>query len=99
MADERNINLFQVEILDDANRDQRQQEEHDLERGRALGHIGSCHQALANHKKAAVFHQEHLAIALKTKSAKDQERAYRELGTALKNTGNLQEALVRIFEY
>ena len=80
----------QVELLEDTG------DKDPLDRGRALGHIGACHQALGNHKKAALFHQEYLAIALKSTSVKDQERAYRELGCALKNTGNLQEALVSL---
>ena len=78
----------QVELLEEAKKG------HSLERGRALGHIGTCHSALNNHKVAATYHQEYLAMAVDAKSPRDQERAYRDLGSALRNTGNLQEALV-----
>ena len=40
-------------------------------------------------------HEKYLAASLRHKSVKDQERAYRELGMAHKNLGNLQQALVR----
>ena len=40
-------------------------------------------------------HEKYLAASLKHKSVRDQERAYRELGMAHKNLGNLQQALVR----
>lgn len=37
---------------------------------------------------------QYLAIALKTKSPRDQERAYRGLGSSHRCIGNLQQALV-----
>ena len=88
----------QVELLEDASENHTKSfEENDLERGRALGHIGSCYQSLGDHKKSVAFHEQYLAIALKSKNSKDQERAYRELGSALKSIGNLQEALVSVY--
>ena len=39
-------------------------------------------------------HEQHLAIGLKLKSARDQERAYRGLGHSHQCLGNLQQALV-----
>lgn len=65
-----------------------------LDRGRAFGSLGDCYDALGDPEEAAKCHEQHLACALKLKSARDQERAYRGLGQAQKALGNLQQALV-----
>ncbi len=69
----------------------------DLERGRAFGHMGECYDAASIHDEAAKCQEQYLALSLKAKSVKDQDKAYRELGQAYKNLGNLQQALVSQF--
>ncbi|EFA05041.2 tetratricopeptide repeat protein 28 [Tribolium castaneum] len=65
-----------------------------LDKGRAFGNLGDCYDALGDPEEAAKCHEQHLAIALKLKSVRDQERAYRGLGQAQKALTNLQQALV-----
>lgn len=65
-----------------------------LDKGRAFGNLGDCYDALGDPEEAAKCHEQHLAIALKLKSIRDQERAYRGLGQAQKALTNLQQALV-----
>ena len=66
----------------------------EIERARAFGNLGGCYEALSDHEEAVKCHEQYLALALKAKAVKDQARAYRELGLAHKNLGNLQQALV-----
>ena len=68
----------------------------DLEKSRAFGNLGSCYEAIGDYDKAAQYYEQYLALSLKTKNVKDQDRAYRDLGSAHKNLGNLQQALVRL---
>lgn len=65
-----------------------------IDRGRAFGSLGDCYFALHDPEEAAKYHEQHLAIALKLKSVRDQERAYTGLSQAMKALGNLQQALV-----
>ncbi len=65
-----------------------------LEKGRAFGNLGNCHDGLGDYEESVRCHEKYLAISLKCKSVKDQDRAYRELGLAHKKVGNLQQALV-----
>lgn len=65
-----------------------------LERGRAFGNMGNCFDALGDFAEAVKCHEQYLAISLKNKTLKEQDRAYRELGLAHKQLGNLQQALV-----
>ena len=67
----------------------------DLEKSRACGNLGSCYEGIGNYEKAAQYYEQYLALSLKTKNVKDQDRAYRDLGSAHKNLGHLQQALVR----
>ena len=66
----------------------------DVEKGRAFGHLGNCYEALTDFEEAAKCHEQYLSHSLKSKSVKDQDKAYRELGQAYKHLGNLQQALV-----
>ena len=66
----------------------------DVEKGRAFGHLGGCYEALNDFEEAAKCHEQFLSYSLNTKSVKDQDKAYRELGQAYKHLGNLQQALV-----
>ncbi|KAJ8973013.1 hypothetical protein NQ317_004611 [Molorchus minor] len=50
-----------------------------LDKGRAFGSLGDCYDALGDPEEAAKCHEQHLAISLKLKSSRDQERAYRGL--------------------
>ena len=68
---------------------------YDLEKGRAFGNLGTCYEALGSYEDAVECHEHYLEQSLKAKSIKDQDRAYRELGLALKSLGNLQQALVK----
>ncbi|CAG2053315.1 unnamed protein product [Timema podura] len=63
-------------------------------KGRAFGNLGDCYDALGDFEEAVKCHEQHLAISLKLKSSRDQERAYRGLGHSHKCLGNLQQALV-----
>ena len=65
-----------------------------LEKGRAFGNLGNCYDALGDYDEAVKCHEQYLAVSLKLKAPKDQDRAYRELGMAHRNLGNLQQALV-----
>lgn len=56
--------------------------------------MGDCYDALGDLEEAVKCHEQHLATALKLKSLRDQERAYRGLGHSHKRLGNLQQALV-----
>lgn len=56
--------------------------------------MGDCYDALGDFDEAVKCHEQHLAIGLKLKSARDQERAYRGLGHSHQCLGNLQQALV-----
>ena len=69
----------------------------DVEKGRAFGHLGNCYEALTDFEEAAKCHEQYLSHSLKSKSVKDQDKAYRELGQAYKHLGNLQQALVSEF--
>jgi tetratricopeptide (TPR) repeat protein/CHAT domain-containing protein len=65
-----------------------------LDKGRAFGNLGDCYDALGDYDEAIKCHEQCLAIALKTKSLRDQEHAYRGLGQSHRCLGNLQQALV-----
>ncbi|XP_071443187.1 tetratricopeptide repeat protein 28, partial [Hetaerina americana] len=65
-----------------------------LDKGRAYGNLGDCHDALGDPEEAIKWHEQHLAAALHLKSLRDQERAYRGLGHSQLCVGNLQQALV-----
>ncbi|CAL4218270.1 unnamed protein product [Meganyctiphanes norvegica] len=65
-----------------------------VDKGRALGNLGDCYDALGDSEEAIKCHEQHLVIALKTKSPRDQERSYRGLGSSHRCVGNLQQALV-----
>lgn len=51
-----------------------------LDKGRAFGSLGDCYDALGDPEEAVKCHEQYLAISLKLKSSRDQERAYRGLG-------------------
>ena len=65
-----------------------------LDKGRAFGNLGDCYDALGDYEEAIKCHEQCLAVALKTKSLRDQEHAYRGLGQSHRCLGNLQQALV-----
>ena len=65
-----------------------------LDKGRAFGNLGDCYDALGDYDEAIKCHEQCLAVALKTKSLRDQEHAYRGLGQSHRCLGNLQQALV-----
>ncbi len=65
------------------------------EKARALGSLGDCFDALGDYNQSVHYHEQFLRLALETGSLRDQDKAYRGLGLANKNLGNLQEALVR----
>ncbi|XP_046386091.1 tetratricopeptide repeat protein 28 isoform X2 [Ischnura elegans] len=65
-----------------------------LDKGRAYGNLGDCHDALGDPEEAIKWHEQHLAAALHLKSLRDQERAYRGLGHSQLCVGSLQQALV-----
>ena len=71
----------------------------ELERSRAFGNLGSCYEAIGDFAKAAQYYEQYLALSLKTKNVKDQDRAYRDLGSANKKLGNLQQALVCLLSF
>jgi tetratricopeptide (TPR) repeat protein len=64
------------------------------EKARALGSLGDCFDALGDYNQSVRYHEQFLRLALETGSLRDQDKAYRGLGLANKNLGNLQEALV-----
>ena len=66
------------------------------EKARVFGNLGDCFDALGNLSTSVKYHEEFLSLSLKSCSLRDQDRAYRGLGLAHKNMGNLQEALVRL---
>jgi tetratricopeptide (TPR) repeat protein len=66
------------------------------EKARALGSLGDCFDALGDYNQSVRYHEQFLRLALETGSLRDQDKAYRGLGLANKNLGNLQEALVRV---
>ena len=68
----------------------------DIEKGRAFGNLGKCYESLNDYEEAAKCHEQYLSHCLKTRSVKDQDKAYQELGQAYKNHGNLQQALVSL---
>ncbi|CAH1107767.1 unnamed protein product [Psylliodes chrysocephalus] len=65
-----------------------------LDKGRAFGSLGDCYDALGDPEEAVKCHEQYLAISLKLKSPRDQERAYRGLGQSQRSLSNLQQALV-----
>ncbi len=65
-----------------------------LDKGRAFGNLGDCYDALGDYEEAIKNYEQCLAVALKTKSLRDQEHAYRGLGQSHRCLGNLQQALV-----
>ena len=65
--------------------------------GRAQGNLGDCYDAIGDLEEACKCHEQYLSAALKAKSIRDQQRAYRGLGNSNKCLGNLQQALVRKF--
>ena len=64
------------------------------EKARVFGNLGDCYDALGNLQESVKLHEQFLGLALKCAGPRDQDRAYRGLGLAHKNLGNLQEALV-----
>ena len=64
------------------------------EKARVLGNLGDRYDALGQLGQSVGFHEQFLALALKTRSLRDQDRAYRGLGNTHRNLGNLQDALV-----
>ena len=64
------------------------------EKARVLGNLGDCYDALGLLGQSVGYHEQFLALALKTRSLRDQDRAYRGLGNTQRNLGNLQDALV-----
>jgi tetratricopeptide (TPR) repeat protein len=65
------------------------------EKARALGSLGDCFDALGDYNQSVKYHEQFLGLALaEGGSLRDQDKAYRGLGLANKNLGNLQEALV-----
>ena len=64
------------------------------EKARVLGNLGDCYDALGLLGQSVGYHEQFLALALKSRSLRDQDRAYRGLGNTQRNLGNLQDALV-----
>ena len=64
------------------------------EKARVLGNLGDCYDALGQLGQSVGYHEQFLALALKTRNLRDQDRAYRGLGNTHRNLGNLQDALV-----
>ena len=64
------------------------------EKARVLGNLGDCYDALGLLGQSVGYHEQFLALALKSRSLRDQDRAYRGLGNTHRNLGNLQDALV-----
>ncbi|KAH8041936.1 hypothetical protein HPB51_019677 [Rhipicephalus microplus] len=56
--------------------------------------LGECYDALGDPEEAVKCHEQYLSIAIKAQSPRDQERAYRGLGSSYRSLGNLQQALV-----
>ena len=56
--------------------------------------LTKMHPPLNDFDESAKCHELYLSHCLKTKSIKDQDKAYQELGQAYKHLGNLQQALV-----
>jgi len=54
----------------------------------------TCTYLQGDYEEAVKCHEKYLAVGVKTSCAKDQDRAYKELGTVHKSLGNLQQALV-----
>ena len=69
------------------------------EKARVLGHLGDCYDALGNLQQSVKYHEQFLSLSLKSRSLRDQDKAYRGLGLTHKNLGNLQEALVSPHNY
>lgn len=65
-----------------------------LDKARALGNLGDCYESLGDSEEAIKCHEQQLAVAVRLKSVKDQEQAYRGQGRAREASGNYQEALV-----
>ena len=61
---------------------------------KVLANLGDCYDALGELGQSVRYHEQFLALALKTRSVRDQDRAYRGLGNTHRNLGNLQDALV-----
>ena len=64
------------------------------EKARVLGNLGDCHDALGNLHESVKLHEQFLTLSLKSRSLRDQDKAYRGLGLTNKSLGNLQDALV-----
>lgn len=47
------------------------------DRARALFHLGSCYEQLADYEEAIKCYQNQLTLAIQLQSFRDQERAYR----------------------
>ncbi|XP_048757568.2 tetratricopeptide repeat protein 28-like isoform X3 [Ostrea edulis] len=65
-----------------------------FDKGRALGNLGDCYEALGDFDESVKCHEQYLAISQQANSLSDQDKAYRGLGNAHRNMGNLQQALV-----
>ena len=61
---------------------------------KVLANLGDCYDALGELGQSVRYHEQFLALALKTRSVRDQDRAYRGLGNTHRSLGNLQDALV-----
>ena len=60
------------------------------DKGRAFGNSGDGYDELGDCDEAIKCHEQCLTAALKTKSLRDQEHAFRELGQSHRGLGNLQ---------
>lgn len=64
------------------------------DKAQALGNLGDCYEALGDPHEAIKCHEQQLAAALRLRSVREQEKAYRGLGRAKEAAGDCQQALV-----